>query len=143
MSVSSFIKAPLGVQLNRAAFLLYAILFSWPLWYFRQVISVGGLLIFYSFVFCSLLGLGYSFIRISRSRWILAVLDLVIPGVFWTLMLREFSRPTAWWEWVLDTVVALGMWFGFPIMLATSLFWDRKTREYFTKHAAVNLPQDS
>src|SRR5208283_3169806 len=127
MSVSSFIKAPLGVQLNRAAFLLYAIFFSWPLWYFRQVIAVGGLLTFYSFVFCSLLGLGYSFIRVRRSRWIIAVLDLAIPGAFWALMLPEFSRPTAWWDWVLCTVVVLGLWFGFPILLATASFWDKKT----------------
>lgn len=129
------IKAPLGVQLNRLAFLLYAIFFAWPLWCFRHTISVSGLVIFSSFVFCSLLGLGYSFIRVGRSRWILAVLGLVIPIVFWTSMcLMEFSRP-AWWEWPFGAMFALVVWFGIPIMLAVSLFRDRKTSEYFTKQA--------
>jgi len=136
MSLLSVIRAPLGVQLNRAAFTIYAFFFAWPLWSFRHTISLSGLIIFTSFVFCSLLGLGYSFIRIRRSRWILAVLGLVIPAVFWTSMcLMEFSRP-AWWEWPLDAVFALVVWFGFPILLAVSLFRDRKTSEYFTKSAA-------
>ena len=133
MSVLPAIKAPLGVQLNRVAFLVYAIFFAWPLWHFRHTVAVSGLVIFGSFVFCSLLGLGYSFVRVSRSRWILAVLGLVIPGAFWTTMsLMFFSRP-AWWEWPLVVVLILVGWMGIPILLAVSLFRDRKTSEYFTK----------
>jgi len=136
MSVSRVIKAPLGVQLNRLAFAIYAAFSCLPLWHFRHVGSLEGELIFGGFVFCSFLGLGYSFIRVRRSRWILAVLGLAIPAVFWASMwLMEFSRP-AWWEWPFDLVLILVVWMGIPIMLALSLFRDRKTSEYFTKQAA-------
>jgi hypothetical protein len=129
----SVIKAPLGVWLNRIAFTIYAIFFAWPLWNFRHTISVSGLVIFISFELCSLLGLSYSFIRLRRSRWILATFGLLIPAAFWTSMcLMEFSKP-AWWEWPFDIVFALVVWFGFPLLFAVSLFKDKKTSEYFTK----------
>jgi hypothetical protein len=106
------------------------------LWSFRHSISISGLVIFTSFVFCSLLGLGYTFIRVRRSRWILSVLGLVIPAVFWASMcLMEFSRP-AWWEWPFDILFAPVLWFGFPIMFVAALFRDKKTSEYFTTSAA-------
>jgi hypothetical protein len=127
MSILSIIKAPHGVQLNRIAFTLYAIFFAWPIWRFRHTITFHGLLIFESFIFCSLLGLFYSCIRARRSRWILAVLDLLMAAVFWSLMLPAFSRP-AWWEWSL----ALVMWFSIPAALVALLFRDKKTSEYFT-----------
>src|SRR6266516_8016613 len=121
-------RAPLGVQLNRAAFLLYAVLFTWPLWVFRHIISAQGLLILGSFVLCSWLGFGYSFVRNRRSRWVLATLGLLIPAGFWASMcLLIFSRP-AWWEWPF----ALFVRFAIPVPLAVSLFRDRKTCEYFT-----------
>src|SRR3974390_512308 len=136
MSIWPAIKAPLGVQLNRLAFTLYALVFAWPLFSFRHSISVSGLAVFSSFVFCSLLGLRCTFVRVHRSRWILAILGLVIPAVFWTLMcLMEFSRP-AWWEWPFVILFALVVWFGFPIFLAVSLFRDKKTSEYFRTSAA-------
>jgi len=131
MSVLQVIKAPLGVQLNRAAFLIYAAFFSWPWWHFRHTIVASGLVIFGSFIFCSLLGFGYSFIRMRRSRWILAVLGIAIPAAFWTLMIPEFSRP-AWWELPLDIVLVSVIWMGIPIMLVVALFRDKKTSEYFT-----------
>jgi hypothetical protein len=135
MRVLRVIKAPLGVQLNRAAFLIYTAFFSWPCWHWRQKIVVSGIVIFGSFIFCSLLGLGYSFIRIRRSRWIMAVLGLAIPAAFWTLMLPMFSRP-AWWEWPLDIVLLPVLWMGIPVMLAIALFRDKKTSEYFTTSVA-------
>jgi hypothetical protein len=46
-----------------------------------------------------------------------------------------FSRP-AWWKWPFDAVFALVMWFGIPIVLAISLFHDRKTSDYFTEQTA-------
>ena len=128
MIISRIMRAPLGVQINRAAFLLYAVLFAFPLWRFRHTTPTQGILIFGCFVFCSLLGLGYSFVRIPRARWVLAALDLVIPAVFWASMcLLVFSRPV-WWEWPL----ALLLWFTIPVALAVLLFTDRKTREYFS-----------
>jgi len=49
--------------------------------------------------------------------------------------LMEFSRP-AWWEWPFDILFVLVVWFGIPILLAVSLFRDKKTCEYFTTSAA-------
>src|SRR4051812_2289917 len=94
MSLDQIMRAPLGVQLNRVAFLLYAIFFTWPLWSFRHSISVRGLFIFGGFVFCGLLGFGYTFVRVPRSRWVLAILGLLIPAAFWfSMCLLVFSRP--------------------------------------------------
>lgn len=131
MGILLFTKAPLAVQLNRVVFSIYAVLFGWPIWCFRHTIVLSGWAIFSSFVFCSLLGLGYTFIRLRRSRWILAFLGLIIPAAFWTSMcLMEFSRPV-WWEWPFDVLV-LVLWFGYPVLMAVSLFRDKKTSEYFT-----------
>jgi len=113
--------------MNRAAFMLYGIFFAWPLWSFRHSISVSGLLIFGGFVFCSLLGFGYSFVRNPRSRWVLAALGLLIPVAFWTSMCLLVFRRSAWWEWL----CVLPVWLGIPATLAVSLFTDQKTREYF------------
>jgi hypothetical protein len=132
MIISPLIKAPVAVQLNRAAFIIYTAFFAWPLWAFRHTISASGLVIFGAFVFCSLLGLGYTFVRIRRSRWILALFGLLIPAAFWISMcLIVFSRP-AWWEWPF----ALTLWFSIPLSLVVPLFKDKKTIEYFTTPAA-------
>ena len=132
MSILPVIKAPLGVQLNRVAFTIYTVFFGWPMWSFRHIMVQSGWVIFSGLVFCSLLGFAYTFIRIRRSRWILAVLGLLIPAAFWTSMcLMEFSRP-AWWEWPFDVVLALVVWFGLPILFAVLLFRHTKTSEYFT-----------
>jgi len=135
MNILRVIKAPLGVQLNRTAFLIYGLVFSWPIWRWGHTIAVSGHLIFEGFIFCSLLGLFYSCICARRSRWILAVLGILIPAVFWCLMLPEFSRP-AWWEWPFDVVLVLVVWMGIPILLVTSLFRHKKTSQYFTNDAA-------
>lgn len=131
MIALSTIKAPIWLQLNRAVFVGYSIFFSWPLWTYRGTISAGGLIIFTSFVFLSLIGLGYSFIRLQQSRWVLTVLNLAIPAVFWTFMcLTVFSKP-AWWEWPLDIFFASVIWLGYPSLLAASLFRDKKTSDFF------------
>jgi len=135
MSILPIIKAPLGVQLNRLAFAIYAVFFGWPMWSFRHKMVLSGWVIFSSFVFCSLLGFAYTFIRFRRARWILAVLGLLIPAVFWASMCSMFSRP-AWWEWPLVVVLVLVVWMGIPIVLVVSLFRDRKTSEYFTTKKA-------
>lgn len=131
MNIVRIIKAPLGVQLNRLAFGIYAAFFGWPMWTSRHFMVFSGWVIFGSFVFCSLLGFAYTFIPVRRSRWILAVLGLVIPAAFWAGMcLLEFSRPE-WWEWPLDILV-LSCWFCIPTILAVLLFRDKKTNQYFT-----------
>jgi Zn-dependent protease with chaperone function len=131
VSITPLIKTPAGVQFNRAAFTIYAVLFGGPMWSFRHIMVLSGWAIFGSFVFCSLLGFAYTFIRLRRSRWILAVLDLAIPAAFWTLMcITEFSRP-AWWAWPFAIVFALVVWFGIPTALAILLFKDQKTNAYF------------
>jgi hypothetical protein len=134
MSILPVINAPLGVQLNRVAFLIYSLVFAWPIWRWGHAIAVSGHLIFDGFIFCSLLGLFYSFIRARRSRWFLAVLGILIPAAFWSLMLPQFSRP-AWWEWPIDVAIVLFVWMGIPIMLVTSLFRHKKTSQYFTDDA--------
>jgi hypothetical protein len=131
MSFWRAIKAPLGVQLNRAAFMIYAAFFAWPFWSFRHSISATGVVFFTSYEFCSLLGLGYSFVRLRRSRWILTMLGLGIPATFWIVIcLMEFSSP-AWWEWPFDVIFVLAVWMGIPIILTIALFRDKKTSEYF------------
>ena len=132
MNISPLIKAPLAVQLNRAAFMIFAAFFAWPLCAYRHTISVSGCIIFGSFILCSLLGFGYTFIRIRRSRWILTLFGLLIPAAFWTLMCLVVFRRPAWWEWPF----ALMLWIGIPVFLAVSLFKDKKTIEYFTPSAA-------
>ncbi|HEY4415099.1 MAG TPA: hypothetical protein VGO57_05355 [Verrucomicrobiae bacterium] len=132
MNVLLLIKAPLGVQLKRVVFIIYALFFAWPLWSFRHTISGSGLVVFTSYVFCSLLGLGYTFVRVRHARLILAVLGLLIPSVFWTSMcLMEFSWPTLW-ESPFDISLVLVVWLGYPILLAVALFKDKRTNEYFT-----------
>jgi uncharacterized membrane protein YedE/YeeE len=82
--------------------------------------------------FLSLLGLIYTCVRARRSRWILAILGILIPAAILTAMLwLVFSRP-AWWEWLF----ALLMFFTVPVTLAVSLFRDKRTSEYFTTSAA-------
>jgi|GEM_PF-3674706 hypothetical protein len=124
-------KAPLGVQLNRLAFILYALFFFWPVWKSRHTASVSGTVLLLIMVFFSLLGLFYTSVRALHSKWILAILGILIPAVFWSSMcLLEFSRPEEWWEWPLDLLM-VGAWFAIPIALAMILFRDKKSSEYF------------
>lgn len=138
MTILLLLKAPLGVQLNRVAFTIYGVFFAWPMWRFRHAMALSGWVIFSSFVFWSFLGLACTFIRLRWSRWVSAFLGLVIPAVFWTSMCAmEFSRP-AWREWPLVILFVFVVWLGFPILLATSLFWDKKTSQYFTSGRPTN-----
>lgn len=135
MSISPLIKAPLGVQLNRIAFGIYATFFGWPMWLTRHFMILSGFVIFGSFVFCSLLGFAYTFIRLPRSRWVLAILGLAIPAAFWTSMcITVFSTPVGW-EWPFFILFALIVWLGLSAVLAALLFKDRTTNAYFTTSA--------
>ena len=117
-------RAPIAVQLNRIAFALYAGIFGSYLWRVHNIASVEGTAIFLAMMFFCVLGLFYSFIRARRSRWIMAVLGLLIPGlVFASMCFLEFSRPEGLWDWFQSVLIALFFWFGVPIMLALSLFW--------------------
>jgi hypothetical protein len=132
MSILPIIKAPLAVQVYRVAFAACAAYFGSFVWQERRIGSFVGLLELQSFTFFSLLGLIYTCIRARRSRWILAILGILIPAVILSVMLwLVFSRP-AWWEWPF----ALLMFFTVPVTLALSLFRDKKTSEYFTTSAA-------
>jgi hypothetical protein len=76
-------------------------------------------------IFLSVLGLFYSFVRARRSRWIMAVLVVLIPGlVIATICHLEFSRPEGWWDWLTAALIVVGLWLSVPIILALSLFSD-------------------
>jgi len=123
MSIRPVIKAPIAVQLNRIAFALYAGFFGSFLWRVHKNASVEGTAIFLGMIFFCVLGLFYSFIRARRSRWIMAVLGLLIPGlVFASLCFLEFSRPEGLADWFLSVLAALVYWFAIPIMLSLTLF---------------------
>jgi peptidoglycan/LPS O-acetylase OafA/YrhL len=131
MSILPVIKAPLAVQLYRIAFAVCVIYFGSLVWRERRIGSFVGLLELQTFTFFSLLGLIYTCIRARRSRWILAVLGILIPAVILAAMLWVvFSHP-AWWEWPFLVL----MFFTVPVTLAVSLFRDKKTSEYFMTSA--------
>jgi len=63
------------------------------------------------------------------------MLGILIPAIIFTaLCLTVWSRPEAWWDWLL-CVLPLILWFMMPVMFAMVLFKDKKTNEYFTKSA--------
>jgi hypothetical protein len=139
MNIGPVIKAPIAVQLNRIAFAIYAGFFASPLWRYRHVASGEGAAILLGMVFLSVLGHFYSCIRARRSRWIMAVLGLLIPGIFWTGMcLMEFSSPEGFWDWLLQGLFALFAWFSIPISLALSLFTSIH-RVSFDKKLALDV----
>jgi len=131
VSTSSIIKVPLGVQLNRMAFALCAVVFAWLIWHFRHDIGLKGWLMFGSFIFCSLLGLIYSCVRARWSRLVLVILDLLIPLLFWVCF---FAPPPHWWQWLIQ-IPAFCIPFIIPALLAWTLFKHRRTDEYFTRKA--------
>ncbi|MGD0814378.1 MAG: hypothetical protein ABSA83_12295 [Verrucomicrobiota bacterium] len=125
MNIWPVIKAPIAVQLNRIAFTLYAAFFGACSWRIHRFAAVEGMAIFLCMFLFSVLGLISSFIRARRSRWIMAALDLLIPGiVFIGMCLMEWSRPEGWVDWLFSALVALVVWFGIPLSLALSLFKD-------------------
>jgi hypothetical protein len=150
MNIWPVIRAPIVVQLNRIAFAFYAAVFGSVLWRYRHTACLEGTEIFLCMFFSSVLAITSSCIRARRSRWIMAVLGLLIPGlVFASMCFLEFSRPEGLLDWFQCVLIALVLWFGVPIMLALSLFWEisfssikrnldveinpsRKSAEYFT-----------
>jgi amino acid transporter len=123
MNIWPVIKAPIAVQLNRIAFALYVGFFGSFLWRVHSIASVEGTAIFLGMIFFCVPGLFYSFVRARRSRWIMAALGLLIPGlVFTSMCLLEFSRPEGLSDWFLFVLAALVYWFAIPIMLALLLF---------------------
>ena len=150
MNIRPVIKAPVAVQLNRIAFAIYTWFFASFLWSVRRAASVEGTAFFLGMIFLSVLGLFYSCIRARRSRWIMTVLVILIPGlVIASTCLLEFSRPEGWWDWLTAVLIVFFCWLGVPILLALSLFKNiyitfrkldmvvefrpaRKSIEYFT-----------
>ncbi|MEJ0088539.1 MAG: hypothetical protein WDM80_02070 [Limisphaerales bacterium] len=127
------IKAPLAVQFSRIAFSLYIAFFTWPLWKFRHTISKEGIIVFGCFLFFSLLGIFYSFVRARHSRWIMSAIMISIPAIvlFEMYLMKIFSSPQTWWEWLLEPL-PLFVWFAFPATFSYLLFKDKKAKEYFT-----------
>lgn len=113
------------VRLSRITFILYAGLCLMGLW---DNVSVSSLTFFCSFAVCSLVGLGFSFYRTCLSRYVLAVLVPAIPAVYLALECL-FDRPVLW---ELGFVVLI--WLAVPVLLAISLFADKETSTYFTRH---------
>jgi hypothetical protein len=138
MQVLPIIKAPLVVQLNRAAFVFYFAVWGWFLWRFHLAIWNGGIensVFLFGTALCSLLGFFYSFIRARRSRWILAILVTFISPTFVFTGSMFAGSITPWMSgWPLDTLMILA---GavIPWSLIFALFIDRKTDVYFTGQA--------
>jgi len=65
----------------------------------------------------------------------MSAIVILIPAFFLEEMFRMkiFSAP-AWWEWLL---LPLHPIFSVPVVLAISLFKDKKANEYFTKPATL------
>jgi len=132
MSILPVIKAPLAVQLYRFGFAACTYYVGSYVWRFHRTGSFDGLLEMQGYTFLNLLGFIYTFVRARRSQWVLAILGILIPAVALAVMLwLVFSWP-AWWEWP----IILPFIFTMPVILAVSLFRDKKTSEYFTTSAA-------
>ena len=128
MSILRVIKAPFAVQIYRVEFLAFAIGSICSAWQERRSdLNIDLVVLF------SLFGLVSTWMRISRSRWFLAVLGNLIPAAFFVLcILGSDLSEMAWWKWPIGLVV----WFAVPVTLAVSLFIDKKTSEYFTTSAS-------
>jgi hypothetical protein len=110
MSRSEVIFAPAGVQLNRAALTIYALVFGSFVWTFRFSGSPEGLLVIGGFAGISVLALSYTFIRTPWSRWLIAGATVVVPASWFAVMCwLVWSRPTAWWDWALCGLLTLAL----------------------------------
>jgi hypothetical protein len=138
MSISPLIKAPLVVQLNRAAFLLYFAILGWFFWRIRLAFWNGGIenpIFSPAIILCSLLAFFYTFIRARRSRWILAILVILISPTFVFIGSMFAWRIIPWINgWLLDALVILAGTV-IPWSLALALFFNKKAEEYFTGQA--------
>jgi hypothetical protein len=134
MKIGPIIKAPFPVQLNRIAFAFYTSAFIWALWKNHHSASSEGWFVLSGFLFFSLLGFAYSCVRTLRSRWIMSAIVVLIPATVVEQMfqMKIFSTPQTWWEWLLDPLAALVIWFGLPVIFAFALFKDKKTEKYFS-----------
>jgi hypothetical protein len=129
MTVLSLIKAPWAVQLYRCLFIATIIYFGSFLWEFRNGTYFPGLLIIGSFPFCGSLGLVFTFIQVSWSRWIIASFGILILAIVaGALFLRS---PYEGW---FDALGGLLIWCLIvlqPVIWALALFKDKKTKIYF------------
>lgn len=131
MSIYPVIKAPFVVQLYRVAFVACAFYVGSFVWRFHVTGAILGLTEMQGFVFLNLLGFFYTFVRARRSRWVLAILGILIPSVALGVMLRFVFTWPEWWEWPLDLLFIFTM----PVTFAVLLFSDQNTSDYFTKSA--------
>jgi hypothetical protein len=131
MSILSVIKAPVTVQLYRCFFAVSLIYFGSFLRLLHHGSPLSGILVIASFPFCSLVGLIAACIPVHFSRWIMAILGVLILSVAFG-GLFFFTLPDEGW---LDTVGGVVLWLefiGVAITWAFVLFRDKKTSQYFT-----------
>lgn len=130
MIALSLIKAPWAVQLYRCLFIATIVYFGSFLWKFRHGTYIPGLLIIGSFPFCGLLGFVFTCVRVSLSRWILAVIGILIPGVAFGALFFGGLPNQGWfnelWGILIWSSIVLQ-----PVIWAWALFKDKKTKIYF------------
>jgi hypothetical protein len=130
MSILTSIKAPLTVQLYRCFFRVGLLYFSSFLHLLHRGSPLSGILILTGFPSCCLVGLLATFIRIPLSRWILAMLGVLIPGVaFGALFL--FQPNNGWVDGVWGVMLWLAI-VGVPLSMGWNLFKDKGARGYFS-----------
>ncbi|HZF02376.1 MAG TPA: hypothetical protein VE344_10835 [Methylomirabilota bacterium] len=135
MSILSVIKAPVAVQLYRCLFTLSLIYFGSFLRLLHHGSPVSGILVIAGFPFFSLVGLIAACLPIRFSRWIMAILGVLIPSVAFGGLFFAALPDQGWF----DTAGGVLIWcaiIGVPISWAFMLFRDKKTCEYFGGLAA-------
>lgn len=128
---------PLAVHLNRALFVVYALLFIGMLWHSRHDKMKPAFLIILRLVIAALLlaaigAIACTFSRARITRWVLVVVQAVIAN-FWLLIILRSKGPALWGH-----PVAVGTWAAITFLLVISLFWKGSNVYY-----AIQAPQQT
>jgi hypothetical protein len=129
MNILPIIKAPLAVQVYRCFFAACLVYFGSFIRLLHHDCPPSGILVLTGFPSCSLVGMLATCIRVSLSRWILAILGFLIPGVVFGALLF-WSYHAGWWDWLFGALFGL-LLLGLPACGAFALFRDAKTSRYF------------
>jgi hypothetical protein len=134
MSVVSIIKAPWPVQLYRCLFTVSLVYFGSFLRLLHHGSPLSGIVVIAGFPIFSLIGLIAACMPIRVSRWIMAILGVLIPGVAFG-GLFFFVLPDQGWFDRLFAFVFLFLILGVTVPWAYALFKDKKTVEYFGRRS--------